>query len=145
MDRDVGKELGGAPGGQPYRRGYAASGTAKSSALTNPFKAAKSRTLLAGGGHPGGYKRMTGDGIVRDLSRHRPSLRKSPLHSRAGPTFRWRVTGKPQQLHRRRRRRRQAPAGLGGRRQIPGTLVVGETAAEFVAAGCRFLYEHAGS
>src|SRR6185437_14458582 len=76
MDRDVGKELGGAPGGQPYRRGYAASGTAKSSALTNPFKAAKSRTLLAGGGHPGGYKRMTGEGIVRDLSRHRPSPRK---------------------------------------------------------------------
>ena len=103
------------------------------------LRISKSRTLLAGGGHPGGCKRMTGDGIVRDLSRHRPSPRKSPLHSRAGPTFRRRVTGKPQQLHRRRRRRLLAPAGLGGRRQIPGTLVVGETAAEFVAAGCRFL------
>ena len=29
--------------------------------------------------------------------------------------------------------------------KTPGTLVVAETAAEFVAAGCRFLYEHANS
>jgi len=29
--------------------------------------------------------------------------------------------------------------------KVPGTLVIGETAAEFVAAGCRYLYEHANS
>jgi 2-keto-3-deoxy-L-rhamnonate aldolase RhmA len=29
--------------------------------------------------------------------------------------------------------------------KTPGTLVVGQTVAEFVAAGCRFLYEHANS
>jgi 2-keto-3-deoxy-L-rhamnonate aldolase RhmA len=29
--------------------------------------------------------------------------------------------------------------------KVPGTLVVRETAAEFVAAGCRYLYEHANN
>jgi 2-keto-3-deoxy-L-rhamnonate aldolase RhmA len=29
--------------------------------------------------------------------------------------------------------------------KVPGTLVIGDTAAEFVAAGCRYLYEHANS
>jgi 2-keto-3-deoxy-L-rhamnonate aldolase RhmA len=29
--------------------------------------------------------------------------------------------------------------------KTPGTLVIGQTVAEFVAAGCRFLYEHANS
>jgi 2-keto-3-deoxy-L-rhamnonate aldolase RhmA len=29
--------------------------------------------------------------------------------------------------------------------KIPGTLVIGETVEEFVAAGCRYLYEHANN
>lgn len=29
--------------------------------------------------------------------------------------------------------------------KIPGTLVIGETAEEFVSAGCRYLYEHANN
>jgi 2-keto-3-deoxy-L-rhamnonate aldolase RhmA len=29
--------------------------------------------------------------------------------------------------------------------KIPGTLVIGETAVEFVTAGCRYLYEHANN
>ena len=29
--------------------------------------------------------------------------------------------------------------------KVPGTLVISDTAAEFVAAGCRYLYEHANS
>src|SRR6185437_450 len=40
---------------------------------------------------------------------------------------------------------KKASAAIRAAGKIPGTLVVGETAAEFVAAGCRFLYEHANS
>ncbi len=40
---------------------------------------------------------------------------------------------------------KKTSAAIRAAGKIPGTLVVGETAAEFVAAGCRFLYEHANS
>ena len=40
---------------------------------------------------------------------------------------------------------KKASASIRAAGKIPGTLVVGQTAAEFVAAGCRFLYEHANS
>jgi 2-keto-3-deoxy-L-rhamnonate aldolase RhmA len=40
---------------------------------------------------------------------------------------------------------KKASAAIRAAGKIPGTLVIGETAAEFVAAGCRFLYEHANS
>jgi 4-hydroxy-2-oxoheptanedioate aldolase len=37
---------------------------------------------------------------------------------------------------------KKATAAIRAGGRIPGTLVVSETAAEFVAAGCRYLYEH---
>lgn len=40
---------------------------------------------------------------------------------------------------------KKASAQIREAGKIPGTLVVSETAAEFVAAGCRYLYEHANS
>jgi 2-keto-3-deoxy-L-rhamnonate aldolase RhmA len=40
---------------------------------------------------------------------------------------------------------KKTSAAIRSAGKISGTLVVGETAAEFVAAGCRFLYEHANS
>ena len=40
---------------------------------------------------------------------------------------------------------KKASASIRAAGKIPGTLVIGPTAAEFVAAGCRFLYEHANS
>jgi 2-keto-3-deoxy-L-rhamnonate aldolase RhmA len=40
---------------------------------------------------------------------------------------------------------KKASAQIRETGKIPGTLVVSETAAEFVAAGCRYLYEHANS
>ncbi len=38
-----------------------------------------------------------------------------------------------------------AAARIRAAGKVPGTLVVDETAAEFVAAGCRYLYEHANN
>jgi len=40
---------------------------------------------------------------------------------------------------------KKASASIRGAGRTPGTLVIGQTVAEFVAAGCRFLYEHANS
>jgi 4-hydroxy-2-oxoheptanedioate aldolase len=40
---------------------------------------------------------------------------------------------------------KKASAAIRAGGRIPGTLVVSETAAEFVAAGCRYLYEHTNS
>lgn len=40
---------------------------------------------------------------------------------------------------------KKASASIRDAGKTPGTLVVGQTAAEFVAAGCRFLYEHTNS
>jgi 4-hydroxy-2-oxoheptanedioate aldolase len=40
---------------------------------------------------------------------------------------------------------KQAAAQIRAAGKIAGTLVVGDTAAEFVAAGCGFLYEHANN
>jgi len=40
---------------------------------------------------------------------------------------------------------RKASAAIRDAGKIPGTLVVNETVEEFVAAGCRFLYEHANN
>jgi 4-hydroxy-2-oxoheptanedioate aldolase len=40
---------------------------------------------------------------------------------------------------------KKASASIRAAGKTPGTLVVGETAAEFVAAGCRYLYEHANN
>jgi 2-keto-3-deoxy-L-rhamnonate aldolase RhmA len=40
---------------------------------------------------------------------------------------------------------KKASATIRSAGKTPGTLVVGETAAEFVTAGCRYLYEHANS
>jgi 4-hydroxy-2-oxoheptanedioate aldolase len=40
---------------------------------------------------------------------------------------------------------KKASATIRAAGKIPGTLVIGQTVAEFVAAGCRFLYEHANS
>jgi 4-hydroxy-2-oxoheptanedioate aldolase len=40
---------------------------------------------------------------------------------------------------------KKASAQIREAGKIPGTLVVSETAAEFVTAGCRYLYEHANS
>ena len=40
---------------------------------------------------------------------------------------------------------KKASASIRDAGKTPGTLVVGQTIAEFVAAGCRFLYEHANS
>ncbi|HTR11848.1 MAG TPA: aldolase/citrate lyase family protein [Roseiarcus sp.] len=40
---------------------------------------------------------------------------------------------------------KKTSAAIRAAGKISGTLVIGETAAEFVAAGCRFLYEHANN
>jgi 2-keto-3-deoxy-L-rhamnonate aldolase RhmA len=40
---------------------------------------------------------------------------------------------------------KKTSASIRAAGKTPGTLVVGQTVAEFVAAGCRFLYEHANS
>ncbi|HMN86061.1 MAG TPA: aldolase/citrate lyase family protein [Bauldia sp.] len=40
---------------------------------------------------------------------------------------------------------KQAAATIAAAGRVPGTLVVRETAAEFVAAGCVYLYEHANN
>jgi 2-keto-3-deoxy-L-rhamnonate aldolase RhmA len=40
---------------------------------------------------------------------------------------------------------KEATARIRATGKIPGTLVINETAAEFVAAGCRYLYEHANN
>ena len=40
---------------------------------------------------------------------------------------------------------KEATARIRAAGKVPGTLVVNETAAEFVAAGCRYLYEHANN
>jgi 2-keto-3-deoxy-L-rhamnonate aldolase RhmA len=40
---------------------------------------------------------------------------------------------------------KKASASIRAAGKVPGTLVVRETAAEFVAAGCRYLYEHANN
>jgi 2-keto-3-deoxy-L-rhamnonate aldolase RhmA len=40
---------------------------------------------------------------------------------------------------------KRAAAQIRAAGRVPGTLVVSSTAAEFVAAGCRYLYEHANN
>jgi 4-hydroxy-2-oxoheptanedioate aldolase len=40
---------------------------------------------------------------------------------------------------------KQASAQIRAAGKVPGTLVIRETAADFVAAGCRYLYEHANN
>ena len=40
---------------------------------------------------------------------------------------------------------KKAAAQIRAAGKVPGTLVVRDTAAEFVAAGCRYLYEHANN
>jgi 4-hydroxy-2-oxoheptanedioate aldolase len=40
---------------------------------------------------------------------------------------------------------KKASAQIRQAGKIPGTLVIGDTAAEFVTAGCRYLYEHANN
>ena len=40
---------------------------------------------------------------------------------------------------------KKATAQIRAAGKVPGTLVVRDTAAEFVAAGCRYLYEHANN
>lgn len=40
---------------------------------------------------------------------------------------------------------KKASGSIRAAGKVPGTLVIGETAAEFVTAGCRYLYEHANN
>jgi 4-hydroxy-2-oxoheptanedioate aldolase len=40
---------------------------------------------------------------------------------------------------------KKTSASIRAAGKVPGTLVVGETVGEFIAAGCRFLYEHANN
>ena len=40
---------------------------------------------------------------------------------------------------------KRAAARIRAADKVPGTLVVSDTAAEFVDAGCRYLYEHANN
>jgi 4-hydroxy-2-oxoheptanedioate aldolase len=64
-----------------------------------------------------------------------------------GPNDLSHTMGHPAQMHHPEVKAmvKKASAAIRAAGKIPGTLVVGETAAEFVAAGCRFLYEHANS
>lgn len=64
-----------------------------------------------------------------------------------GPNDLSHTIGHPAQMHHPEVKAmvKKASAAIRAAGKIPGTLVVGETAAEFVAAGCRFLYEHANS